>query len=233
MTAPIASGFPDWGRYQAQATKIYANSSFTGAVAQVNVSLGYVGDISQLGAYILIGAGTTELRFNFFADAALSLPLASHFMDMRTLDKLARTVPVLGPFCQVTFIPSTTPVDATYRFFQAAGPFNPLDNSSRANVLFSAEPLNVPVGNTFVDCNKIWPGRATLMARLPGVVSSVTVYGQVASGGFIFLASVFGNGVEAYREFYLPATHIALQFSNGGPGAQNFTASLMVDVLGS
>lgn len=233
MTAPIQSGFPDFGRYQAQATKIYANASFTGATTQQVINLGYVGDVANLGCYILVTAGTTEVRFDFFADAAFTQLLFAHYMDFRTNDKLARTVPVLGPFCRVTFVPSTTPVDATYRFTQAASAFNPLDNSSRANVLFTAEPINIPVGNTVVDCNKIWPGKATLFARLPAVVSSVTAYAQVASGGLQFLASIFGNGIEDYRELYLPATHIVLQFSNAGPGAQNFVASLTVDVLGS
>lgn len=233
MTAPIASGFPDFGRFQAQATKLYAKLLSTGNVFSFSVDLGYVGDIAHLGVNITVPVGACVVSLDFGMQTGAVQATGNHTFSMRANDHFARTLPVLGPYCVVTFFYTLVTFDVDYTFFQAAWPYSSLFNSSSFNVLAAAEGVAIGVGNTVVDCTAILPGPAVLFAALPAVVSSVTVYSVTASGVQTFLTRVFGNNIEAERQLYLPGQHIRLQLSNAGPGSQNFTYSLTADILRS
>lgn len=231
MTAPIASGFPDFGRYQAQATKIYSLSSNGAMVAPQVVPLGYVGDVANLGVRILNLAGTVLVDLSFHSDAAYTSEIGDHSISFRAGDLFARTLPVLGPFCRVTFTPVTTPVNVEWKFYQASAGWSSFDNDSTANVLaFDNLSLYAP-GLTNVECAVVWPGAATLFAALPPVAAWVAVYGVSTGGARTFLTRVFGNGIEGERRFFLPAQHIQVEVNNTSGVNQNFIYSLTADIL--
>lgn len=232
MTAPIANDYPDWGRFQAQATKLYAQAVTPAMVANFTVDLGYVGDIPHLGVRVVNINGRYVMTINFYADQAKSINLGNHTVDMRDGDILSRTLPILGPFADVFFFAVATPINIVYAFYQATVPYSPLDTSSTANVLFSANPTLRPAGQSFLDCGRIWPGEATLFAALPPVASIVYVHSLDSAGVRTFLARVFGNGIDGNVRFFLPATHIQLEFFVGGGAAQNFIVALTAAVLG-
>lgn len=231
MTLPLQTGYPDYGRFLAQSTKIYAQAVLPAVVANFTVDLGYVGDIAHLGARVVNIAGTFLATVNFYADAAKTINLGNHPIGFRDGDIFSRTLPVLGPFADVFFFVGTTPINMVYAFYQATVAYSALDTDQRTNVLFSAEPINIPVGATFVDCDRILPGPAALFVTLPAVASRVNVYSRDPFGAFTFLCKVDGNALQVDRHFFLPAEHIVLKFEHGGPGAQNFIASLTTDIL--
>lgn len=233
MTAPIASGFPDFGRFQAQSAKIYANLTLPAVNADFVTNIGYVGDVPHLGVFININAGTIVAVITFYTDAAGVNTVANHTASFRDGDSFYRTLPVLGPFCRINWFVGTTPIDMTVIVTQSTAPFSAFAFDSQANILAAQEAQVVPVGNTLVECTRVWPGEAVLFAALPAVVSSVTVYSVSSTGVQRFISRVFGNGVEAFRPLFLPATHIRLQLSNAGPGNQNFTYSLTALPLGA
>lgn len=232
MTAPVASGYPDFGRYQAQATKIYADSSQAGAVNPITIDLGYVGDVAQLGTRILNTGGTFVMDMAFHDDGTYTNEIGDHSFSFRTGDSMARTVPVLGPFCRVTIIPVTTPVTVEWKFYQAANAWASFDNDTTANVLASAEASAAAPGVTAIECSSIWPGEAILFARLPGVLSAVSVYGVSSAGSLTFLTSIQGTGIEGERRVILPAQHIRLHLANTSGVNQNFTYSLTANLFG-
>lgn len=230
MTTPVPSGYPDFGRYQAQATKVYLALAQNGIVANTMFNLGYVGDVAVLNVASFATAGTCDLTFFFTTQDNAGFTTGIHQITHRLGTLFEQTVPVLGPYCHVTLDVGTTPIDITTTIVQATTPFKHFDVLGFNNVLASAEPFNAPVGNTFVSCTRIIPGPAVLFAALPPVVSSVSVYATDKLGNNTFISRVFGNGVEGYREMFLPPMPIRLQLSNAGPGAQNFVYSLTAGI---
>lgn len=231
MTAPVATGYPDFGRYQAQATKIYAQATIGGVVASFSLVPGYVGDIAHMGVRIVNIAGRFVVTISFYSDPARTLNLGNHQISMRDGDILSRTFPVLGPFCDIFFFAVGTPISATYAFYQSTVPYSPLDTSPTANVLGSENLVLHPPGLTTVDCSYILPGPASLFGALPPVASWIAVYAVDAFGALTFLTRVFGNGIEGYREFFLPASHIRVELNNTSAINQTFLWALTADIL--
>lgn len=231
MTAPVQSGYPDFGRYQAQATKIYAQAVVNNRLTDLSIVPGYVGDIAHMGVRVVNISGQFVLTIAFYSDAARTLNLGNHQISMRDGDILSRTFPVLGPFCDIFFLAVGTPINMVYAFYQATVPYSPLDTSPIANVLGSENLVLHPPGLTTVDCSYILPGPAVLFGALPPVVSWIAVYAVDAFGALTFLTRVFGNGIEDYRELFLPASHIRVEINNTAAINHTFLWSLTADIL--
>jgi hypothetical protein len=233
VTAPVASDYPDWGRYQAQSAKIYATIANPAVNADFTTNVGYVGDVPHLGTFIEAAAGAIVVEIAFFADAAGALLLANHTMSLRAGDRFFRTVPVLGPFCRVNWFVAAAPVDLTASFSQSTAPFSAFTFNSSANVLASDFGATAfAPGNTNVEANRVWPGEANLYAEIPAGGGYVAVFSVSAAGTETFLTRVSGAGITGDRRLYLPATHIRIRVNNGAGVAALFVFALTAQVFG-
>lgn len=231
MTAPIQSGYPDYGRFQAQSTKIYARATLGPTIAPTDVDLGYVGDIPYLGVSLADTLFNWTIRIGFYTDATYTTLLMSHNIQMRANDGFARTVPVLGPYCRVHFTPLGGAGTIFYQFIQAVTSYGPLDDGSLANVLFATFNTAFVAGTTFVEGVDIWQGEAVFYVELPGVNSDVRLNAVSAGGTTTVLTRVAGNGITAERRIFLPAQHLEVQVINTGAGPANFTFILSAKIL--
>lgn len=230
MTIPVPSGYPDFGRYQAQSTKVYFTANLAGITTMQTFNLGYVGDIPNLNVACLATLGSFDLTFYFTTVNQAGFTTGIHQVTMRPGLLFEQTVPVLGPFCQVIMDVGTTPISADITIVQATVPFKHFDVDGFSNVLASNGGHNIGVGNTFVVCNRVLAGPAVLYATIPPVAGSVSVYARDKLGNFQFLTRIFGASVEDTRPLFLPAKPIELQLNNPGPGNQDFMYSLTAGI---
>lgn len=232
MTAPIASDYPDWGRYQAQATKVYARADVVASTVDTTIDLGYVGDISNLGVYINCTVNSIVVSVDFFSDATGLLALGNHTFSLRQLTTFARTLPTLGPFCRVTFFIGVSPATYSYRFFQGGRPFTSFDNSSSANILLSDFGVTAfAPGNTNVDAGRVWPGEAELYAEIPAGGGYVALFGVSATGPETFITRITGGGTVASRRVFLPAQTPRIRVNNAAGVPALFVFALSAQVL--
>lgn len=224
MTAPVPSGFPDFGRYQAQAAKVYAIGNFVSSAVAFTVNLGYVGDVPYLGISIFAETTNWVMQLSFFQNADFTGSIIDHWVTLRTGDQFAKTLPVLGPYAQVTFTPVGGAGALDYTFVQAVTTYQPLSFDADDNILFSERAVNHAAGTTALEGSKIWPGEAVLYGILPAAACELRLNSVDATGSARLIAHILGNNIQAERRVFLPATHLQLQFINGGAGPLAFTA---------
>lgn len=226
MTAPIQSGYPDFGRYQAQATKLYAKALVTNQNADFTVDLGYVGDVANLGVRVQPTVAHCVVDMNFTSDAAGTIFLGNHTFSCRSNDTFARSLPVLGPFCQVTFFLPTVPADVDYTFGQASAPYSGLDLSSSANVVFSGADVSHPNGQTLIEGGRVLPGLAYFFGEATAANTFMDIRSVSASGSVTFLTRIANGDLRKVQPVFLPAQHLQLRVQNNSGVAQFFSYSL-------
>jgi hypothetical protein len=228
MTAPIASDYPDFGRYQAQAAKVYAKALSINNATDLAVNLGYVGDVPHLRANVTATVNTFLMSVDFFADAAGTTYLNSHTISFRAVDIFARTLPVLGPFCRVTFFYAGANFDVDYSFSQATIPSAGLELSSSANVLFSIQQ-NCAVGATLFEGNRVYPGPAVLFAELVTAATFVDLRSVSSTGTITTIGRVRNPNSPYPLPLFLPAQHLQILCQNNSAGAAFFTVFVTAD----
>jgi len=231
MTTPIVSGYPDFGRYQAQATKLYAKASLTNQNTNVTVNLGYVGDVSNIAVVMRMTANSARISMDFTMDSAGTINVGNHTIGLRVGDIFTRTVPVLGPYCIVTIIIPTAGTGIDYSFVQAASPYASMYNSSTSNVILSGYNVSCPAGATFVDGNVVAPGPASFFAKMPAANTFMDLFTvDEITAVKTFLCRVDLNDGNKVQPLYLPAQHVQLTIQNNTAGALLFLYSLTTDV---
>ncbi len=110
MTAPVAHGYPDWGRATPAADVIFYQQS--GVVADNPVTLGpyFVGAQPAVGIFFRANVFGFQVRPVFYPDRALTAFLASQFLHLaRAGVEFWGAIRTLGPWMTLEITPSAGP----------------------------------------------------------------------------------------------------------------------------
>lgn len=144
MTAPVAHGYPDWGRFSASSDKTYEVFSFLNQVGDVNSSVHFVGDVPYISLFTFVPVDGAFCFVNWFEDEALTPPLWTDAIELSNSATIQINLPVRGPWMQVQWTPDTTPFDVFGQVTSSRYPNAPIGDSAVRNVLLSR--VNIPIG---------------------------------------------------------------------------------------
>lgn len=98
MTAPVSSGFPDFGRFASEAQVLEINDINTGIAHNFGYPAKYVGNARALQLWANPPTHGMRLQFQFYGDAAHTVIMDSYVVNMLPGDVVKQPIPILGPW---------------------------------------------------------------------------------------------------------------------------------------
>lgn len=214
MTAPISHGYPDWGRFAAQAD-ILLNIE-TGTVINNPVTRGpyFVGNVQAVGIEFSPSVGSAEVQIGWYDSAAGTNLLTLETYEFQVGTRMTQTIPVLGPFMLVTIVDGVSPCTFSLTLWTAPTRRNKANGAtgiSLVGVINTAIGIGVTATNnaTEVHIGEVywsgWQGVANFVAFLE-VVDSL--------GNVTILDRWQGAGLEFSRRIFLPAARARIRHVN-------------------
>lgn len=226
MTDPIVHGYPDFGRYQAQADKVFVDVNDPDIDAQETYGPFFVGDVPAFGIFFSVSTGSFRVFIDYADSILFTVTTDSHRIELRPGDTASLQLPTLGPWVRVRVDPQAANQAFLMTLWAASLPFRPNGGLADANRLYSSNAQNVPVGVTNLDVSRIWPGEAILYTRLPVATIDVRLKATFASGSTILLAGMPLAVGDAERRVFLPPMHLFIELNNTSGAVQTILISL-------
>jgi hypothetical protein len=151
MTSPGPQGFPDYGRLFTQANVLYDSEINKSISAQTHIGPFFVGNVEHVGLTLFAYNHGARFTFSYFADAALAVGLQVETIDLRPGTSFEETIPVLGPWLQVTVDLTAYPDHVDFQLWHAAGPFLMQGGDPFGTVLISVDGVNVGANSAATD----------------------------------------------------------------------------------
>jgi len=230
MTAPVSHGFPDWGRYQARAGKLFDLQLIFGQVGARTFGPYFVGDVRHLGLSLVVGTSGASIDLEYYADATLTFLMGQDHVTLLAGGVFERTVPALGPYFIIRFTPNASPFDIAMRIWQADDPSTPFALTAIDNILVSQVAVPHAPGVTSLDIVNARAGPANMYVRLPAVQSEVRLSSCSPAGVLTFLTSVVTPDVSGDRRIYLPNTGLRVEWINTTAVNQDFSVVVTVQM---
>lgn len=206
---------------------------FQKTVAQVAVpttfNLGFVGNSPNLGIGFQSLSNAAQVDIEYFADSAYSVFLSgfSFAIDILTAATFYNSVPVGGPFCQITITPSSNFI-YNGRVWVSPVEFVGAQSVPAWNFLISEKARSVGAGVNFTwDSDTVYAGEAHFNFHTTAAVYTIEMYGVDYNGtlNFIFFRE---NGGANYNEtLLLPGLPIRVIFHNGDAASKFVDLSLI------
>lgn len=150
MTAPVTHGYPDWGRYVAQADVILADSSAGPTGVDQQIGPFFVAGNKFIGLNILISGGATLLTIGWSTDSLGLNRMGFQTVPFRSNERLAITVPVQGPYMMILIEPQVGGVSMEWTVWTTAAN-SPSTDGDMAPKQLIANGSSVAAGATRTD----------------------------------------------------------------------------------
>lgn len=223
MTAPIAVGFPDWGRTSARAKVIYHDITDLDIDAVEQLPVKYVGDHTYLQVFFSAVTNHFFVAIDFKDQELGGTTIGWQSFTIRQGDSFRHTFPIPGPFVSIAVTPSA--VNSAYLLNawstsvpdQGNGPFD----SGRVKI--DLDGISIAAGATRTDSlDGPWPGwwswggestAASWISKLEAIddVGGITVLDRLSQG----------TGA-ARRLLHLPFSSLRIRTTNNDAGARSF-----------
>jgi hypothetical protein len=228
MTAPVAHGYPDYGRYAARADKLIDQASAVTISATTTHGRYFVGDVPFVLPFLFADANHIRWRVQFYDAATGGNLLAGFAISTRQGSQFDATVPVVGPFMSLQITPSAA--NTTYSFILSTAHSAIFDSPTSAtdNVLATINQ-SVAAGATVTsDSTRVWPGEATWFVRSTSTnwqfrIDTIDYLGAMLRVEHVALAAA---GTQRGVIFLAPA-NMRLTVINGDAVAREFSTSLV------
>src|SRR5258706_7317529 len=106
MTAPLAHGYPDFGRFTAGADKLLADLSVAGLNVLTSYGPYFVGDVQFARLQFVAQVNHFACELQFYSDSTLSTFTAREAFSLRQGDTYNHAFPALGPYLMLNVDPS-------------------------------------------------------------------------------------------------------------------------------
>jgi hypothetical protein len=232
MTAPVVHGFPDWGRYAAHATKIYTQQNGTTINGSTTYGPFFVGDQTHLAVVLNSSTDNLTLSLAYYIDEGGSALLGVQILGVAVDVGYAQSVPVLGPWVQVTVNPVTTPADIVLWLYGVAGNILQLLPDETSNLLVSQDVANIGAGATInTNSARVWPGEAFWQVFCNAASWAARVQSITAAGTINLVDYQDSNYVRTARQIFLPSCPTRLQLVNFDGAIRQYAWSLVARPL--
>lgn len=229
MTAPVTHGYPDFGRYLAQADKFLTHIDVVNLNGTETHGPFFVGDVPAIGIFGVASANNMRVRFNFYGDSAGVTIFTSEVIDINNGDTAEFSIPTHGPWMYINIINGVGAASGLFDIWTEHIPRRPQANASTWNVLFSAVDTVYAAGQTLVNGGIVLPGRAIFTVDCTAANTFIDLRSIDYGGTALFLSrNNNASGIQD-RIVYLPATHLQLRIQNNSGAAQVFSYTLLAD----
>lgn len=234
MTGPLAIDFPDFTRRNNNTDQLLINDNFTTSGTKTYGPFPMWGIHDVMVSVSGNNANTGQIQLVFYADAATTIQLAVHKIDVTGLDAGSMPFRVLGPYMKVNAIARLGPsFSAALVLWTIAGPGYPQANTSVV-VPISIAGQNVNAGATVnIDAGIIYSGRilwsiATVLGSWSADIQIVDALGNVTT--ISSKGSSLGGPGESFA--YLYPQHFRVQLKNFTAAAGTFNVVVTLNPMG-
>lgn len=224
MTIPVAHGYPDFGRYQAQADRVLWQEANTTVDAQVTRGPFFVGDVQHVAHMLDLLNQHAVVVIEYYDSAALSTPLGDQNIDLRADGGFDYSLPVQGPWMLVRITPVAAGAEIDYKIWTVASPISSLRGNSSPYLIAWASS-NVGAGVTVTtSAVRTEPGLAHLYFQGDPATWLIHVEALFSNGAVVRIASVNQGQGRSFLPLLLP--HVMIQVkrtnSSGAAGVMEF-----------
>lgn len=232
MTAPLGTGFPDYGRYSAQSTKTYLSELNVSIDATVDYGPYFVGDVTHIGLRFRANTNGFIVRLQFYADEALAIALGEFPFDFPTNANLFRSFPVVGAWVIVQVQPTGAGSFHDVVLTSARGEYVGARASTMPSLLVTQNfaPIGAGVILTF-DVDRVYEGIAVWTCYSTLATWAAALYARDRLGNLSHLDRCDNTDGHFSRSLILPGAPTRLTFQNTTAGAGNVFLALMAHGL--
>jgi hypothetical protein len=224
MTMPSPHGYPDWGRYVAQADKQLLDTGVVADSGTTTYNLGFVGDVGAIGFWFRANTQGHGFFLDFYTDATYTVRLNGYIYSLATGIRAWRTLATLGPYLQLRVVANAAGGSHEAAVWTSSRPAISTLNSSVDNLLIQSTAVNVAgAGNHTLNSTLAWPGEAYWT-----VTSSATTWRcllqhvDLAGAANTFDSMEGVAGQTLHHKVFLPPRSIRTVYTNTGAGAANY-----------
>lgn len=232
MTQPVVHGYPDFGRFQARATKVYLDTSGNYAGSDITFGPFFVGDIEYLAHAFSSVTVNSSLFLEYYADDALSTFLGDHWVSCRAGVRSDMSLPVLGPWLSVRLHAFASPGSWTLALYEATGRLLSTYWSNSSTALINTIGVNIAAGgNTVIWAPVIRAGRAVWRIN-PGATAWVAdLIALEGSGTITIIDRITQLEGTTQQSAYLPAQTAGIRVFNNDAAAKTFNVFLNAPII--
>lgn len=232
MTAPTPHGYPDFGRFIANADKLITVINDNNINAPINYGPYFVGDIPYVRFRFRTFVNNFDVTVNFYEDEAFTTLLGTEFWSANVLDVFDQTVPALGPFMQITVSPAAAASSFNLRVVAAHTLWRPSNAGHLAALPFDGVAVNYPAGATSLEAPYVVPGPGIFHGECVTANTRMDLQAIDSAGNVHRLLRIRDLEGLVTRQFFAPAMHLRLAIDNGSGGVAPFTYSVMTQYGG-
>lgn len=221
MTSPLGTGYPDYGRYQARAQKIYDIDSSSSTTSAIVILSTYVGDVE----YLQLRLQSTDIPMGweiaFYADSGQTQLLAVTVIDTTASGEFNGSVAVAGPYLRVRRLLSAAVANtATWAIASASSMAQGHQSDSQSNVLIHQNAVAIAAGatNTY-NSTRTWPGLAVIFASMDALSWHCDFYSRNYLGTNRLLCRLDQSSGSQPFQVLLPPTPLRVEITNNDGSA--------------
>lgn len=234
MTAPIAHGYPDWGRYAARSDVLLLDLTGEAYTGVVTHQLGFVGGYEGIAFSFIAVVGPYRVRISYGTTALSSSIVTQYTFEFQSGGMTNVVLPILGPYCFIEV--RGTGASTTYTITASTSQRDAIDQpaSGKANAIINNYGQPIGAGATATaTASVIWPGGAYLVVYCTGNNWVADVSALSYTGGNNFIDYLVSNGATETQHFlFLPCSQIQVRVTNNSGIAQTYYVFLVGRPIG-
>jgi len=232
MTTPITHGYPDWGRFSAQADVVYNVENGTVAANPVTRGAYFVGNVPAVGFFFSVTAGAATVLVEWYDSAALTNLLATETYEFPNGTFTQTTLATLGPYLFLSILDGGAGVTFNCRLW-AAPVGRSWASGAGGSVLISVTNTAIAAGVTATNnASEIYVGPAYWtgwqgLANFVVFLEALDITGAVTT-----LDRWQSAGLDFWRPVYLPPGRVRIRHVNQSGANTVYSSVLLKDPHG-
>lgn len=223
----VSHGYPDFGRYEAQADVVFLNLSGQTINGDTFYPLGFVGAYRFIGMRFNSLNNGFQVTAQFYAESTYTTYLGTFTLEVWQNSAFGGAIPISGPFCRIEVSPQAPASSFDLQAWSSTNEFTTYTRDGADNILITEKARSVAAGANFTwDAARTWPGAAHLNIHTTAAVWTAELYGVGSTGLLAFLAFLDSPGKNYNEDFILPARTARLIVHNGDAASKFFDVSL-------
>lgn len=223
MTAPVAHGYPDYGRTSARANVLYHDVTDADIDAQEALPRKFVGDRAYIQFFFSADTNHFDLSFTYSIGSAGQQTTATQKFSCRQGGSIESSDPVKGPYVSVVVTPSAVNSAYTFKMWGTDGPSHQGSNDDFGNLLYDQDGISIGATTTRTDeISVVWPGPASFFVVSTAASWTSYVEGINKSGTVRHIARRSQVSPVEPQLFFLPRSTVRIRTTNNDAGARLF-----------
>lgn len=228
MTAPVAHGYPDYGRYLAAADKLLVSDTQSNIDAVTTYPRMFVGDVPFMGIWLRVSTNHFRFNFDFYDAREGGNYLTGQPFSIRQGSEMDITIPVGGPFCEMSAQPSA--VDGEFeRTIWTAHSSNQYTRLSYDSLILASFNANINAGATqTISSSRVFAGEAHWFADSAAATWTARVETLDFQGTAVIIDEIRATAAGSDgRQIFLPPIDTQIVVVNSTGGGATFRTALV------